>query len=338
VAAIGVGGLTLGGGLSFFSPRKGLVCDNVISYQIVLADGSINTVTKESHPDLWLALKGGSNNFGIVTSFDVRSFDQGEIFYGQYYYDLSTTDQQLSAFYELAASPNYDEYTSVITSFGFAGGKGSAVVNALVYTKPELDPPALANFTKIPNLITSARITSVNNATVEQGGASSGQFEQLYITTTLKADLSILRFGYDLWNSSVASVDNIEGIVWSLSYQPLPPIITSKSQPLGGNSLGLSPTDTLVITLLTATWNKSSDSAFIQSSAKDFMNSLEQEAKNRGLYSNFKNLNYADGDQDPIGGYGPANVAKLQQVSQRYDPSGFFQEALPGGFKLFRQN
>ena len=270
-----------------------------------------------------------------MTSFDVRSFHQGEIFYGQYYYTLDTTDQQLDAFHQIAASPNYDEYISIITSFGFAKGKGSAVVNVLVYTKPDPDPAPLANFTKISYLMTSARVTSLTNATVEQGGSSAGEFEQLYITTTLKEDRSMLRFGYDLWNSSVAKVSDIDGVVWSLTYQPLPPIITSKAQSLGGNTLGLSPESNLVITQLTVTWNKASDNDFIQSQANDFINALETEAKSRSLYSNFKYLNYADRNQDPIGGYGQENVAKLQEVSKKYDPSGLFQEALSGGFKVF---
>lgn len=225
------------GGISFFSPRKGLVCDNVLSYEIVLHDSSVVHASQETYPDLWLALKGGSNNFGIVTSFDVAAFDQGDIFYGQYFYALDTAQQQLDAFHQVAASPNYDEYVSIIVSFGFSGAQGSAAVNALVYTKPEMDPPALQNFTKIPNLMTSARITTLTNATVEQGGASSGEFQQLYITTTFQEDPAMLRFGYDLWNQTVQQVDYISGIVWSITYQPLPPVITSKSAPLGGQLL-----------------------------------------------------------------------------------------------------
>lgn len=225
------------GGLSFFAPRKGLVCDNVLSYDIVLADGRGVHVDQNNYPDLWLALKGGSNNFGIVTSFDVVAFDQGEISYGQYFYDLNTAQQQLDAFHETASSDNYDEYASIIVSFGFSGTQGSAAVDVLVYTKPELNPPALQNFTKIPNLMTSARITTLHNATVEQGGASSGEFQQLYITTTFREDRGMLQFGYNLWNETVQQVKDISGIVWSITYQPLPPVITEKSGPLGGESL-----------------------------------------------------------------------------------------------------
>ncbi|KAL9132511.1 MAG: hypothetical protein Q9175_006311 [Cornicularia normoerica] len=78
-SAVGVGGLTLGGGLSFFSPRFGLVCSNILSYELILASGSITTASASTNPDLWGALKGGSNNFSIVKRFTARSFPSTRI-------------------------------------------------------------------------------------------------------------------------------------------------------------------------------------------------------------------------------------------------------------------
>ena len=67
-SAVGVSGLTLGGGLSFFSPQYGFVCNNVLAFEVVLADGSIVNASEKDNPKLWRALKGGGNNFGVVTS------------------------------------------------------------------------------------------------------------------------------------------------------------------------------------------------------------------------------------------------------------------------------
>jgi len=52
------------GGMTFLSRRHGFTCDNIHGYEVVLASGEVVYVTADSHPDLWLALKGGSNNFG----------------------------------------------------------------------------------------------------------------------------------------------------------------------------------------------------------------------------------------------------------------------------------
>ena len=59
-----MGGLTLGGGLSFLSAEYGLVCDNVINYEVVLANASIVNANSSSNADLYWALKGGGNQFG----------------------------------------------------------------------------------------------------------------------------------------------------------------------------------------------------------------------------------------------------------------------------------
>lgn len=61
---MGVGGLLLGGGLSFLSAQYGLPCDTVINYEVVLANGSIVDARSDSNSDLYLALRGGGNQFG----------------------------------------------------------------------------------------------------------------------------------------------------------------------------------------------------------------------------------------------------------------------------------
>lgn len=75
----GVGGLTLGGGLSWSSTQAGFVCDGVLDFEVVLADRTIVHATQTENADLWGALKGGGNNFGVVTSFRFRTFKGGMV-------------------------------------------------------------------------------------------------------------------------------------------------------------------------------------------------------------------------------------------------------------------
>lgn len=136
--------------MSFFSPRFGWACDNVDNYEVVLASGQLTNANARENPDLWSALKGGSNNFGVVTRFDLRTFPQGDIWGGQIINPIETRQEAHKAFTTLNSMSEYDEFATVINNIIYMSTSKSWVIfNILVYTKPEAHPKALEAFTQI---------------------------------------------------------------------------------------------------------------------------------------------------------------------------------------------
>ena len=163
--------LALAGGLSHFSGHVGLVCDNVLEYEIVLASGTIIQATENdpNYSDLFRALRGGSNNFGIVTRFVFRTFRQGRLWGGTLIHPLETKDQQLQAFHSFCSSSSPDPNASLILSCGMSADRGSGFVSSIVYTKPESEPAAIKPFISLkPTYLNTLRELSLTELTREQ--------------------------------------------------------------------------------------------------------------------------------------------------------------------------
>lgn len=148
--------LTILGGISFFSPQYGWACDNIVGMDVVIANGSSIYTSASENADLFQAIKGGSNNFGVVTSFDLNVYEQGQFLGGWIFYDETTIPQHLQAFNDFMDPANFDPYASVIQSFVYEPTYGIQLVSmGMEYALPETDPVALQPFLNISGQIQS---------------------------------------------------------------------------------------------------------------------------------------------------------------------------------------
>lgn len=119
-------------------------------------------------------LKGGSNNFGIVTRFDFYAFKSGNLWGGVVVYPNSTTHLQIPAFVKFGNNIVNDHYGSLISLYSYNGQSDSTTItNAYEYTKPVVNAPPFKELLAIPGqTVNTMRITNLTDLT--------GELEQAY--------------------------------------------------------------------------------------------------------------------------------------------------------------
>lgn len=133
--------------------------------ELVLASGDIIHANRTSHRELFLALKGGQNNFGIVTRWDLETIPQGKLWGGNIVYNYSTNLDQLNAFTNWKNPESFDPLSSVEQSHVYVGSVDQWIISsAIFYAEPISDPENLKNFTSIGSqLSNSIRISNVTD-------------------------------------------------------------------------------------------------------------------------------------------------------------------------------
>jgi FAD/FMN-containing dehydrogenase len=368
-SAVGVGGLILGGesnassstmmgtnpylnvgGISFFSQRYGLVCSNILSYDIVLASGSITTASASTNPDLWQALKGGGNNFGIVTYITIRSFPATNIWSGFLYMPSGRAPKVLAAFHEFVSKANphdpstsYDAYASgPIACFTYLQNLGiQAIAVNLVYTKPPEHPRKWpdcwkhSSFRSIWRLWSTCKVRTLSSACDEMNALNPPGRRQVFGTTTIKNDPATIQAAYQAYRDTIATIKRarIDGMSWTLVLQPIVPDWVHKGDT---NSLGLHDTmdGPLVLVSFTVNWIKREHDEVVGEITREAIDQIDAFAAANGTGHRYRYLNYCGSWQRPFEGYGEENVELLQDVSRKYDQDGLFQHGCVGGFKL----
>jgi FAD/FMN-containing dehydrogenase len=103
ISTTGIAGLTLGGGIGYLARGFGLSCDNLISAEVVTADGRIVTASDRENQDLFWALRGGGGNFGVVTEFVYRLHPVSDVYGGPMFFELSDAGDVLRFYRDFIA-------------------------------------------------------------------------------------------------------------------------------------------------------------------------------------------------------------------------------------------
>ena len=343
VEDVGVGGLTMGGGLSFFSNRYGWTCDQVLEFEIVLPDATVSRVTEKSDPDLFWALRGGGNNFGVVTTFVFKTFKQKpEVWRASVTYDISQADTMLDAQYKLFTDGMAnDPDAAAIFSYGWVQQWDFTGIFILLVHGSHQDseswPAVFSDFEKIQAVPdgNSIGMRNISDITTDLRGVSFHGMRSIYKTTTYESNRDMDEHVLSSYKAIIEPFKtmNVSSIVPFAVFHPIPIAHTKAMTQRGGNPLGIANEKPLTVMQTVWSWRDRLDDDVNVKANKELFDRIETQGKQSGVLKDYLYQNYAWEDQDVFQGYGKKNFKRLQQIQRKVDPEGIFaKDGLCGGY------
>ncbi|ESK85740.1 fad binding domain-containing protein [Moniliophthora roreri MCA 2997] len=328
---VGVGGYLLGGGISHLNAQHGLAAQNIVNYEIVLADGTIANVN-DTNPDLHTALQAGSTNFGIVTRYDLATYPRQGMWGGLRSYDISEARNFLEGTMSFMDAQVNDP---------LAGGMIISMTNETMSVTMAYwngDGPQSNAFDEI-NAIPSTVDQVVPNTTQQElsdlvDGAFPGGRRSFSNVLTFKADV---QFALDLNAKAHELFEPLKDndVFWATTFQPFGKAVTSAiaSKP-SFQGLDTETGDHLLVFGIGAYWDDAALDEPLDQWSRDLLTWGAEESQRRGLGSSWLYLNYALPWQPVYESFGAANHQKLKDLKAQYDPENVFGQLWPGGYKL----
>ncbi|KAK0701432.1 hypothetical protein B0T21DRAFT_378945, partial [Apiosordaria backusii] len=207
----GTGGLMLGGGLSYMSAQHGWSASSVLEYELVLPNGTIAYPSATNHPSLFKALKGGGNNFGIVTNYKTQAYPQGDVYGGNLLFlRTPSTDKKI-----LQAVRDFTEYNT--------------------------DDPNTARTRTYADLMTFSNWVVLKGFQVQIGT------ETIPLPSTAHS-AEVLEGIHAHWRNISLTTLAVPGIVASIAYQPFPKRIAAAARAKSPDLIDADPdADKLII-------------------------------------------------------------------------------------------
>ncbi|KAI0530099.1 FAD-binding domain-containing protein [Xylaria digitata] len=333
VQDVGVPGFLLGGGLVFFPSLHGLAVDSITSYELVLANSSIVYASRQQNIDLFLALKGGGTNFGVVTRFTITTYPAIPAQYSLTVYNASDYPNILNATIQvqkaMESDPNIDIFVSVAPA---------AVTVGLLYADWLPEPPqafntffGLSSLLESPIALTNGSIGSFEAAMDKLGPPHAAR--RLPSTATTTYDLDFYIYHHERFLEIVRNYPSLSSANISYTIAPLASTAVREGIKRGGNSLGL---DDVPQTWWSypLEWAEAKDDFAAQQLSAELVSGVQSLANERGRLLKFHFMNHASYTQDVLDSYGKENLKRLRSAAESADPKRMFQNLQNDGFLL----
>lgn len=353
LAPVGVPGLLLGGGISWYSVKHGLASSEgkIKAYEAVLADGTIATITANStYSDLYWALGGGANSFALITRFDLQTFPSITPLIADAHYGSSnvTRDAYLAAILNMALTNEEDLASTIIPVCRWGPGSTAPSYESTLFHNGTSIPTSgpLAEFihgntTGLTALNGTATMRSISLAqygramrsAFREGGQSHG-LRQKFRVVSMKATAENLAIAHDTFFDSLAAsnlANKVPEFFAGLDFNIVNREMVERSAGLPQN-IPLEPTFWVEEAI---SWGSGGEfDNEVAEWVKNVNVEMERKLKEVNGLNRYVYLNDADKGQKVFEGYGSESVERLKTVRAKYDPERVFTDLMPGGWKV----
>lgn len=311
VSTTGVAGLTLGGGIGWLMPRYGMATDNLVSAEIVTADGRIRTVSAEDEPDLFWAIRGGGGNFGVVSSFEYEAHPVSTVYGGLVAFDLADAQKVFGVFRDesQASSDELMTMCALVHAPDGSGAKISAIGACHCGGPDQAEREVRSLRTAAPALIDMLGPLPypVMNTLLDAGFPKGARnyWRSAFFRELSDDAIGVMVDAFKQTPSTMSglAVEHFHGAVTRVD-----PTATAYPHRRSGYNL-----------ILTSVWTDAADDAANIAWAKETFGALTP-FMDEAVY-----VNYLDADEAGRGraAYGP-NWDRLVELKRLYDPDNFF--------------
>jgi hypothetical protein len=310
VANTGIAGLTLGGGIGWLSGQYGLACDNLLSVDVVTADGRFLMARASENADLFWGVRGSGGNFGIVTSFEYRLHPVGPVLGGTVLYEMKKA-REILRFLDKFAHEYPDELSA---NLGFL-------------TTPDGNPMVDSTVCYSSSLAEGEKVLQP----LRTFGTSIADFirpmSYVEMQSLFDEDLPPSRLHY--WKSNflrVMSDDAIEVMVEYATTMPSPTsvvelqVMHGAASRVGCNETAFAHRYEQYDLLILSNWTDPADSEKNVGWTRAFWEAMQPFVEQRVYVNNLGE----EGDERDRAAYG-SNYERLVALKNKYDPTNFFR-------------
>jgi FAD/FMN-containing dehydrogenase len=309
ISSTGVAGFTLGGGIGWLVRKHGLACDNLISAEVVTANGQLVRASADEHSDLYWGLRGGGGNFGVVTAFEFALHPVATVVGGlaahplprarevlQFYrHFIATAPDELTTIVIFAATPEGHQIIGIAACYVGPVEQGEEVIRPL----KEFGPPVMDMMGPLP-------YTALQQANDPAAPAGLQNYWKAAFLQELSDESIDAMIGYATNATSPLSMIHLHQLGGAMNR------VAADATPFGHRDSGF------VVNII-GTWSEPGDNERHIDWARGLFAALQPYA--HGAYINFLG---DEGQERVRSAYGP-NYERLVALKNKYDPTNLFR-------------